>query len=79
MPSLTALALALATSLAILLTSIVEIRSRRLQADFRQEIDRLREEIRQMQIAADRQFVRSLNPQPDAHKDSPKRDIILDG
>jgi hypothetical protein len=77
-------AIAVAAALGSILTTLAGVRARRLERSFRKDLDRLAEEVQRLQAAADRQFLRSLNPATtvvsDGHKneDAAKRELPSD-
>jgi hypothetical protein len=69
-PGSVAVTFAIGAALCSLLVAFAGFRSHRWEASQRQEIDRLGDAVRQLQAAAERQFLRSLNPRP--HEQHPR-------
>jgi hypothetical protein len=79
-PGLNATTLAVGAALGSVLVTLGGIRSRRISSNLQQELKRLGDEIRELQIASDRHFLSSLNPKPsDPHPWPSERGPSTDG
>jgi hypothetical protein len=80
-PGSVAVTLAIGAALCSLLVAFAGFLSRRWEASQREEIDRLGDAVRQLQAAAERQFLRSLNarpPEPSGKEEAPPADRPLE-